>query len=190
MVSSYKFIQKLWTLHKEIVIKIKNEKEEKIEHELRKFTNEMIAKITNNVEKFNYNVIVANMYETYNYLINYIKTNSDIKNLEQDYKKILICFSPVIPHFTSECLDDLNSYNSQLNWPSYDQTLLNEKEVNFVVQINGKKRALLSIKKDIEEKDLLLIIKKDKIVDKYLGKKEIKKIVFVKNRLINILVNE
>ncbi len=159
MVSSYKFIQKLWTLHKEIVIKIKNEKEEKIEHELRKFTNEMIAKITNNVEKFNYNVIVANMYETYNYLINYIKTNSDIKNLEQDYKKILICFSPVIPHFTSECLDDLNSYNSQLNWPSYDQTLLNEKEVNFVVQINGKKRALLSIKKDIEEKDLLLIIK-------------------------------
>ena len=73
MVSSYKFIQKLWILHCEIKSKIENEKKDIFDKEIEKFTNSTIAKITNNLEKFNYNVIVANMYETYNYLINYVK---------------------------------------------------------------------------------------------------------------------
>ena len=52
----------------------------------------LIAKITNNLEKFNYNVIIANMYETYNFLINFIKDKKNLKNLKENYKKILTCF--------------------------------------------------------------------------------------------------
>ena len=58
--------------------------------ELEKFTNQMISKITGNLDKFNYNVIIANMYETYNYLVNFIKMHKDIKNLKENYKKIII----------------------------------------------------------------------------------------------------
>ena len=189
MVSSYKFIQKLWTLHLNIKDKISNEDEKVIDQEIETFTNQTIAKISNNLEKFNYNVIIANMYETYNYLINYIQKNKNLKNLKNNYKKILICFSPVIPHFASECLEEIGETDNVV-WPNFDTTLLESEDVNYVIQFNGKKRAILKAKKDIHEQDLLEIVKKDKIVNKYFGEKEIIKIIFVKNRLINILVNE
>ena len=73
MVSSYKFVQKLWIMHNELKNKISKEKEEIYDNEIEKFTTQLIAKFTENLEKFNYNVIIANMYETYNYLNNYIK---------------------------------------------------------------------------------------------------------------------
>ena len=189
MVSSYKFIQKLWILHKEIYYKITHETEDDADKDFEKFTNQLIVKFTNNLEKFNYNVIIANMYETYNYLISFIKKKKNIKNLRKNYKKILICFSPVIPHFSNECLSQFN-LTSEISWPEYKQNLLEDINVNFVIQINGKKRLIINIKKGINEEDLLKIVKKDERMKKYLNKKEIKKTIFVKDRLINFLLNE
>ena len=129
------------------------------------------------------------MYETYNYLINFIKAKKNIKNLKNTYIKILTCFSPVIPHFTSQCLSELNS-DVEGQWPEYDRSALELDEINFIIQINGKKRAILKTKKNISENDLLKLVKENKNIDKYLTKKEIKKIIFVQNRLMNILLNE
>ena len=189
MVSSYKFIQKLWIMHNQIKSKILNEGNDYLDEELEKYTNNLIAKITNNLERFNYNVIIANMYETYNYLINFIKDKRNLKNLEENYKKILVCFSPVIPHFSSECLSQI-SINEEFRWPEFDKSILNTEEVKFVIQINGRKRAILKVKKDITEHEILKLAKNDKSIDKYLNNLEINKVIFVKNRLINILVNE
>ena len=189
MVSSYKFIQKLWNLHNEIKNKISNDKYNEEDKQIEKFVNQMIAKITLNLEKFNYNVIIANMYETYNFLIDYVKNNKNINNLYENYKKILICFSPIIPHFSSECLSSLGEENI-VQWPDYDENLLDKKMIDIVVQINGKKRALINATKDIKRNDLLSLISKDKIGEKFLLNKEIKKVIFVENRLINILINE
>ena len=189
MVSSYKFIQKLWILNTEIKRKIKKEGRDILDDKIEKFTNQTISKITNNLEKFNYNVIIANMYETYNFLINYIKINKNIKNLESNYKKILTCFFPIIPHFTSECLNDLGALEN-LSWPEYQKDLLEEDKVNIVVQINGKKRALLNVKKNIRETDLLEFIKKDNTTEKYINDTKINKVIYVQNRLINILIND
>jgi len=189
MVSSYKFIQKLWSLHTDIMYKVNKEKKDYIDKELDTFTNQIIAKITNNLEKFNYNVIIANMHETYNFLINYTKNNKNISNLYENYKKILICFSPIIPHFSSECISSFSNEN-KIEWPDYDENLLDKKMIDIVVQINGKKRALINATKDIKRNELLTLISKDKIGEKYLLNKEIKKVIFVENRLINILINE
>ena len=189
MISSYKFIQKLWTLHNSIKSKIQKEDETNEDKKIVNFTNQTIAKITDNLEKFNYNVIIANMYETFNYLSNYIKKNKNLKNLEINYKKILICFSPIVPHFTSECMSELN-VKHEIQWPEYDLSLIQEGEVNIVIQINGRKRAILKVKKDINENDLLKIAKENKLVDKYLNNKSVKNVIFVQNRLINILTHE
>ena len=189
MLSSYKFVQKLWTLHSEIKNKILNEKKTNIDKDLDRFTNQIIAKITNNLEKFNYNVIIANMYEAYNYLINYIKKNTNIKNLEINYNKLLVCFLPVLPHFASECLDDVGKLGN-ISWPDYDNELLKSEEINFVVQINGKKRSILKVKKDTDESEVLKAIKSDSLTKKHLKNRNMKKIIFVKNRLINILLDE
>ena len=186
MVSSYKFIQKLWLLHSEIKKKLSNENQNSFNKELEKFTNQTISKITNNLEKFNYNVIIANMYETYNFLVKFIKENKDLNNLKNNYEKILICFSPIIPHFSSECINDLGIV-SKNNWPNYDKSLIEDEIINFVIQINGKKRGILKAKKDIEENEILEKIKNDKVIDKYIDNASIQKTIFVQNRLINIL---
>ena len=187
MTSSYKFIQKLWVLHNEIKYKIKNEKKNKNDHELEKFTNQLIAKITNNLEKFNYNVIIANMYETYNFLMNYLKKVKDLNNLEDNYKKILICFTPVIPHFTNQCISELNTLEKIL-WPTFDSNLIEDEKISIVIQVNGKKRSVLKVNRGVLEKDLLNLVKRDKSLDKYLNKANIKKVIFVKDRLMNFLV--
>ena len=189
MVSSYKFIQKLWLIHNQIKNKILYEKKDYNDEDLENFTNQLISKITNNLEKFNYNVIIANMYETYNYLISFIKNKKNLNNLENNYKKILICFIPIIPHFANECLSDINQ-KENIKWPDYDKSALEKNEIKFVIQINGKKRAILNTNKDIDQNDLLKIVKEDKAIFRYLDKKETKKIIFIKNRLLNILTND
>ena len=50
------------------------------------------------------------MYETYNYLIKFLKMHKNIKNLKENYKKILICFSPVIPHFQVNVLNEFGNF--------------------------------------------------------------------------------
>ena len=77
-----------------------------------------------------------------------------------------------------------------LSWPEYQKDLLEEDKVNIVVQINGKKRALLNVKKNIRETDLLEFIKKDNITEKYINDTKINKVIYVQNRLINILIND
>ena len=65
---------------------------------------------------------------------------------------------------------------------------LEEKYVNLVIQINGKKKSLIKIEKDLDEKKLLEIVKKDKKVFNFLEKKSVFKHIIVKNKLINLLV--
>ena len=175
-------------MHNDIKNKISDERCEVFNKEFDEFINEMIAKISNNLEKFNYNVIIANMYQTYNFLSNFIKKNKNLKNLKENYEKILICFLPIIPHFINECLSDL-SFNKTKEWPQYDKSFLEKQNISFVIQINGKKRGLLNVKKDINENELLEMIKIDKTMSKYFNVSDIKRVIFVKNRLINILLN-
>ena len=89
MVASYKFIQKLWLLHQKIKekinLKINSGKES---NELSKFTNQLINKVTKNLEKFNYNVIVANFYETYNFMNKKLDQLQNSEDLLINYKKI------------------------------------------------------------------------------------------------------
>ena len=63
------------------------------------------------------------------------------KNTHQNYQKILIAMTPIIPHFANECLELLNI--KKFDWPRYDESMLKEDIVNIVIQINGKKRGLI-----------------------------------------------
>ena len=186
MMAAFKFIQKLWTLNTKILEKIKNDEEKNKGENLIKFTNQLIHKVTQNLEKFHYNVIVANLYEMYNFLIK--ETDKPIKKevLIENYKKILILMSPFIPHFTSECLNNFDQ--KKISWPTVSKEELMEEEINFVVQMNGKKRALLKIVRDTTENEVLEKIKSNTETKKLLQDQKIKKTIFVSNRLINIII--
>jgi len=186
MISSYKFIQKLWVLNCKILEKIKINETIAENDNLTKFTNQLIYKITQNLEKFHYNVIIANLYEMYNFLIKEIEKPIKKAILVENYKKILILMSPFIPHLTSECLNDIDQ--GQLKWPIASKDQLVDENINFVVQINGKKRAILKVKRDVDEKSVLKEIQFNKETEKLLKDQKIQKTIFVSNRLINIIL--
>jgi leucyl-tRNA synthetase len=186
MMASFKFIQKLWTLNSKILEKIKNNEEKNKDENLIKFTNQLIHKVTQNLEKFHYNVIVANLYEMYNFLIKEIDKPIKKEVLIENYRKILILMNPFIPHFTNECLNSIDQ--NETTWPIVAKEDLIEDQINLVVQVNGKKRTILKVKRDISEKEILKIIKLNQEVEKFLTKQIIKKIIFVPNRLINIII--
>ena len=143
MLASYKFLQKMWTLHENIKLKLNNKTGGLVaEKKVEKFINEIISKFDYNLEKFNYNVLIANLYETYNFLFGIIKNDINGKILFENYKKFLIIISPIIPHFASECLEDIG-VKDNLEWPSVDKSKLKSDTINFVVQLNGKKKQLL-----------------------------------------------
>jgi len=187
MVASYKFINKFWLLHKKILQKINLNKVGSDHKDLNIFTNKLIQKITFNLEKFNYNVIVANIYETYNYLIKEIEKDYKITVLKENYLKILTLMMPVLPHMISEAFRDLN-HDEQLQWPKTEAKYLEEKYVNMVVQINGKKKSLIKIEKDLGDKEVINIIKKDERITNILNDKNLLKHIIVKNRLVNFIV--
>ncbi len=188
MVASYKFIQKLWLLHQKIKekinLKINLDKES---NELSKFTNQLINKVTKNLEKFNYNVIVANFYETYNFMNKKLDQLQNSEDLLINYKKILYLMMPLIPHLASECLEDVQD-NNKKKWPKVEEKFLTGNHVNLVIQINGKKRSIINILKGTEEGKLIKQVKNDLNIKKYLKNKNIIKSIFIKDKLINLII--
>ena len=95
---------------------------------------------------------------------------------------------PVLPHLASECLEKLDNIE-EIKWPNVDKEYISSDKNIIVIQVNGKKRATISVKKDMKENDILELIKKNKIIEKYAKDKKIIKTIYVKNRLINYIVN-
>ena len=186
MIASFKFIQKLWILHEKFKQKI-NENSKDNDEEISIFTNQMIEKINYNLEKFNYNVIIANLYEAYNFFIQKLNKSIDQKVLLDNYSKFLSMVSPIIPHFSSECLNDLKLKPFQ-KWPIANKNFLKVNTIEYVIQINGKKRATIKLMADISQEELLNEIKNNLNTKKLIENKKINKCFFVKNRLINILI--
>ncbi len=187
MISSYKFIQKLWNLNNIIVDEINKGHTDDDSDNLDIETNKFIKKITQNLEKFNYNIIIANIHEMHTFLVREIKSKFTKKTLVNNYKKILVTLLPILPHFANECLEILKLNNSKINWPKFDNELTIDENINLVVQINGKKRGLIDCKRDTDQDEIFKKICKEERIFKYFKNEKIKRKIFVKNRLINIL---
>ena len=187
IISSFKFIQKLWVLNSKLLKEINKNHKQDSSQKIKKFTNRFIKKMTDSLKSFSYNILIANLHEMYAFLNKEIENQYTKKTLEENFSKILTVMIPIIPHFALECIK-LNNFDTQQKWPSFDENLLVEDKIKFVIQINGKKRSIIESEKDTEEKKLLELIKKDNLLVKYIMNKEIKKIIFVKNKLINILI--
>jgi len=185
--ASHKFIQKLWNLNLNFLEEIRKNHKNDTDEKLYKITNNFINNVTNNLSKFSYNKIIANFYEIYSELSEILKKEYSSKTIIENYKKILICMLPVIPHFANECIALLKE-DEKIKWPDIDQNILTEEVINYVIQINGKKRGLIKASRNITEKDLLDLINNNQEINKYFKDNKIKKNIFIPNKLINIIV--
>ncbi|WP_440928347.1 leucine--tRNA ligase [Candidatus Pelagibacter sp.] len=185
IISAFKFIQKLWNLNSKILYEIKKDHKNDSDENLTKYTNKFLKRVTENLENFSYNKIIANLYEMYSFFTKELDKNYTTNTLIENYKKILIAMTPIIPHFSNECLKTLNV--EKINWPKYDEKFLKEDFVNIVVQINGKKRSLINTKMNTTENDLMKIVYAEENLKKYINKESIKKTIFIKNKILNII---
>ena len=92
---------------------------------------------------------------------------------------------PFVPHIANECLDLLNCKNKN-EWPKIKKDL--QSDIKFAVQINGKTRDILTIKKDLEKDNVMQSIISSSKAFKFIKDKKIIKTIFVKNKIINYIV--
>ena len=187
MSASYKFIQKLWNLHLKILREIKKNHTKDNSEDLNKFTNKLIKNVSSNLESFSYNIIIANFHEMYSFLNKEIDKGYCQKTIRENYEKILILMMPVLPHFANECLEMIN-IEKALEWPTYDKNKLMESSIPIVVQVNGKKRGLIEVERDITETNFIELVKNDDKIKKYFENKPIKIKIFIKNKLLNLII--
>ncbi len=186
IVSSFKFIQKLWKLNEKVINEMNKNHSTDYDDEITRYTNKYLKKVHDNLESFSYNKIIANLYEMYSFLNKKIEKAYTKKTIIENYQKILIVMTPILPHFANECLSILKVRD--FIWPEYDISLLKEEIINVVIQINGKKRGVLQTKPNITEEKLFQMIKNDEKIIKYLNQKTIKRKVFIKDKLLNIII--
>jgi len=185
---AFKYIQKIWRTK----LEISNYKNQVVsDAEILKEFNKLIYEVTNLVEKLQMNVAIAKLYSFLNLINETIqnkKVNSnDLKNI---FIKYLIIISAFAPHIAYECYEKITGKNDLYNqtWPKYDKELMKDtKKFIIVVQINGKKRALLETDPNDNEENILKKSLKIKNIETILSSKKIKNKIYVKNKVLNIV---
>ena len=115
---------------------------------------------------------------------------TNLENLDKKIlQKFLILLNPFAPHITEELNEKLGYGEiTKLNWPDYDSNLILDDEATIAVQINGKKRGTVEIASDMDQSSVLELVKNTPFGEKYLAQAEIRKIIYIPNKIINILL--
>jgi len=150
---------------------------------LKKTLHKTIKKVTEDMEKLQFNTVISALMEFTN-----IATKTRI---DEDSKKIAVkLIAPLAPHLAEELWEKLDEGDSVFNskWPIYNSELLIEENTEIVVQINGKVRAKFNADVNIEKEDALKTAKNIDKVQKYLNEGKIVKEIYVPGKIINIVV--
>ncbi len=184
--SANKFLQKIWNLN----ILISNRKENRVTKSVEeKFVaniNTYVDKVDKSIENFRFNVSIANFYEIYNFIKDYLSSEISNKVLSENIIKIMKLMIPFTPHLSNECLELLKCKNVN-KWPEIDKNKIID-EINFAVQINGKTRDIIKIQRDLDEKEIKDIIINNSKAKKFLENNDIFKTIFVQNKIINFII--
>ncbi|MEW5733701.1 MAG: leucine--tRNA ligase [Thermodesulfobacteriota bacterium] len=156
-------------------------------------THQVIAKVTRDIEdRFHFNTAISAVMELTNELSS-LPEGTEAERpavLRAAIENLVLLLSPIVPHLCEELWEALGMPPSILNatWPSYDEKAAAVDEVTVVVQVNGKLRARFTAAKDTEEKELERTALGDENVLRFLNGKAPRKVITVKNKLVNIVV--
>lgn len=174
----HRFIRKVWRLISE------KEEVEVNELEAKRFMHQTIKKVTKDIEELAYNTAIASLMEWYNFL------NIQKALTREEKETFLKLIAPFAPHMTEELWYKMGHSSSIhiSSWPSYQESFLEREYVDIVLQINGKKRAVLEVKTlEIKDKENIENKAKDKL-SSYLNGKDIIKSIYIEGKILNIVI--
>jgi leucyl-tRNA synthetase len=180
-----KFLEKVFDYFNNYIEEAKYENE--INDSARVVLNKTIAKLSHDIEDFKFNTAVSALMILFNELK--VKDKYHFFNFE-DMKKILIILFPLAPHLSSEMWEKIEAEGKieEQSWPDFDEQLLKEQKVKIVVQVNAKLRASLELESGANKEEVIELAKADGNVGKWLEAKEIKKVIYIQDKLINFVV--
>lgn len=193
---SHKFLNKLWKLSLTLINQKIHKRKRTIDIKpLEVKLNQTIKKVSDDFERRNsFNTAIAAIMELLNLIPKEFSHNEISEDERKIFKKIidssLLMLSPIAPHITHELWKKLKNGNEILNesWPTYDPELLEEESYKLVVQVNGKLRGSLLLNEEKSQDEIIDLSKEIENVKKFILDKEIKKIIFIEKKLINLVV--
>ncbi|MEK7190316.1 MAG: class I tRNA ligase family protein, partial [Patescibacteria group bacterium] len=180
-----RFIEKIWRIGQQF-FKQKNSSVSKIS--VQKLLHKTIKKVSEDIEAMKFNTAISTLMILANEMESAFAQGSGVTR--EDYKKFLQILSPFAPHVAEELWQRLGHKKSISleSWPAYDLSKIQDAEIKIVVQINGKVRAEIMAQVDDGEDEVRKKALANEVVLRHLAGGEIKKVFYVKNRLINIVL--
>jgi len=145
--------------------------------------NKTIKKLEEDFEDLKFNTAIAQLMIMVNTFYQAEKISLE------SFKTFLLILAPVAPFLSEELWHRVGQDFSihQKSWPAYDKNILNQELISLAVQFNGKTRGVIEVERDLEELEVLDLIKESENLKKYLNG-EIKKVIYIKNKIINIVI--
>ncbi len=171
-----RFLEKVWALVHERGTKSSPHAEQKLHRTIRK--------VTADTEALQYNTAIAAMMEYVNELR---EQGAGSKEL---LEPLVIMLAPYGPHVAEEMWGLLGHDSSVFDarWPTYDERLASAGDVEIAVQVNGKLRSRLVLPRGLPEKEVMKVVLSDPVVKKFVDGQPVKKVIFVQDRLVNLVV--
>ena len=194
---TYRFLNRLWNLVQEYgESKVEGKKSKEASEassadELLRSTNRMIKKVTEDIEVNHYNTAIAAMMGCVNELYKFKTAGfEDRDTWQQALEHTVACVAPFAPHVADELWLQLGHSTSvhKDSWPKFDEKYLSSETMIIVVQVNGKLRAQLEQPADATEEQIVTAAKTNEKVKSALAGKDIKKAIYVKQKLVNFVV--
>ena len=152
---------------------------------LDKVYHQTVKKVTEDFQNLQFNTAIAQM-------MIFINEAYKAKTIYKDYVLGFIkLLYPVTPHVCEEMWEKYQ-HNQTITyepWPTYDATKMIEEEITIAIQVNGKLRATLMAKKDTSAEELKQLALEKEEIKKHIENKQIKKVIAIVNKIVNIVVN-
>ena len=179
-----RFLDKVWKLFTEKELVDCGERCEGVPKELPIMLHKTIKKVTGDIENFAFNTAISQMM----IFVNEFSRHDKLPKAGME--KFLVLLAPFAPHITEELWDNLGHEESIFlqEWPKFKEALTKDEEVTLVVQVNGKVRDMLTVSADIAEEEAKKLALASEKIAKHIEGKEIKKIIFVKGKLVSIVI--
>ena len=185
VVSANKFLQRIWDLNLAVKSRKEISGDKLVEIKFIQKTDNFTFKIDQSINQFRFNVSIALFYENFNFLKDNLNKKISNKTFKEKLNNFLRLLIPFTPHLAYECLE-INGSSSSDNWPNIRNVEL--EEIKIAIQVNGKTRDILKVKKDLSEDKLKNIVKESSKAYKFIKNFKIIKIIHVKNRIINYIL--
>ena len=179
VVGTKRFLEKVWKIQEKI------SEQEIVNNKLNNLIHKTIKKVGEDIENFRFNTAISALM----ILANEMEKQSELSIT--NYQLLITLLSPFAPHLAEELWRNLGNKKSifQEAWPAYDLEMIKDEEIELIIQINGKVRDKIIVSADISEDEAKKIALEREKVKNHIAEKEIRKNIFVKGRLINIVIS-